>query len=356
VSVLRSLRTRAFSSPRFQRWAARFALTRPIARRHATALFDLTAGFVYSQVLFACVQLDLFEALRDGPRSARELAADRDLTDDAMRRLLRAAASLELVEPVGDDRWDLAMRGAMVLGNPAMTAMVEHHALLYRDLSDPVALLRGQTDPELARFWRYDGRGDAGPYSALMAGSVGLLAEDVVEAYPFDRHRRLLDVGGGEGAFAEVVARRAPALKVTLFDLPPVAERARERLAPLSARVEVRGGDAFRDPLPRGHDVVSLVRVLHDHDDDAAVALLRAAREALAPGGRLVVAEPMSGTPGAERVGEAYFGLYLLAMGQGRPRTAAQNRSLLERAGFSRVRAPKTRRPIFCRLLVAEAA
>ena len=62
--------------------------------------------------------------------------------------------------------------------------------------------------------------------------------------------------------------------------------------------------------------------MLHDHDDAAALALLRAARAALPPDGTLLLAEPMAGTPGAEPMGDAYFGFYLLAMGSGRPRTA----------------------------------
>ncbi len=63
----------------------------------------------------------------------------------------------------------------------------------------------------------------------------------------------------------------------------------------------------------------------------------------------------MAGTPGAEPVGDAYFGLYLLAMGSGRPRTAAELTGMLEAAGFARVRECRTRRPMLVRLLVATA-
>ena len=66
-AVIAERRDRLLASRRFQRWAAAFPLTRPIARRRARALFDLCAGFVYSQVLFACVRLKLFDALAAGP-------------------------------------------------------------------------------------------------------------------------------------------------------------------------------------------------------------------------------------------------------------------------------------------------
>ncbi|MEN0075545.1 MAG: methyltransferase, partial [Paracraurococcus sp.] len=68
---LRDLREGLVADPRFRRWAARFPLTRPVARRRTRALFDLCAGFVYSQVLLACVRLRLCELLRaEGPLDA----------------------------------------------------------------------------------------------------------------------------------------------------------------------------------------------------------------------------------------------------------------------------------------------
>ena len=86
------------ASAAFQRWAAAFPLTRPIARRRARALFDLCAGFVYSQVLLACVRLHLFDILAEGPQTAEVLAPRLSMPLDAARRLLAAAVSLRLVE------------------------------------------------------------------------------------------------------------------------------------------------------------------------------------------------------------------------------------------------------------------
>jgi demethylspheroidene O-methyltransferase len=314
-------------------------------------------------VLHTVAQLGLLEALAEEPETAPELALRFSLRLEAMQTLLDAATSLRLVERRGQGRYGLGAHGASFIGNPAVGAMVAHHALLYRDLSDPLALLRGErTSTELGRFWRYavDSASalterDVAGYSGLMASSLALIADDLLEAYPHDRHRRLLDVGGGEGAFLEAVARRAPQLELVLFDLPPVAQRARARLDRAGlARATVVGGDLFQDRLPEGADLISLVRVVHDHDDAQALRLLRAIRQGLRPGGALLVAEPMADTEGAEAMGHAYFGFYLLAMGQGRPRTAEQLRALLLEAGFDRVRSHKTRRPMLARLLVAD--
>ncbi len=140
-----------------------------------------------------------------------------------------------------------------------------------------------------------------------------------------------------------------------LFDLPAVAERGRRFLVEqgFGERVEVHGGDFTRDAIPRGADVISLVRVVHDHDDARVANLLRAAREALPKGGAIVIGEPMAGTPGAEPMGDAYFGFYLLAMGRGRPRTADELAAMLERAGFAKARLLPSRIPLQARVMVA---
>jgi demethylspheroidene O-methyltransferase len=121
----------------------------------------------------------------------------------------------------------------------------------------------------------------------------------------------------------------------------------------LNGRARAVGGSFLADPLPEGADVVSLVRVVHDHDDDAAMTLLRAVHRALPPKGTLLLAEPMMGTPGAEPVGDAYFGFYLLAMGRGRPRTPRDLRAMLQSAGFAQTQLVKTHQPLQSRLIVA---
>ncbi len=358
-------RDRLFASPRFQRAAVWFPPTRPIARKRAGALFDLSAGFVYSQVLHACVRLNLFGILMAAPRRPEDLAARLDLPVDATLRLLEAAVSLRLVERRRGGLYGLGVLGAPILGNPGAIAMIAHHHLLYDDLSDPVALLRGPPPDgtRLSRFWAYARAaapaavesGRVAGYSALMAASQTLIADDILDAYPMRRHRRLLDVGGGEGVFLTRALQRNPGLTGVLFDLPAVAARARERLeaAGLGDRATTEGGDFDVTPLPEGADIVALVRVVHDHDEPAATRLLAAVRRALPDDGTLLLAEPMADTPGAEPMGGAYFGFYLMAMGSGRPRSKEELTALLRAAGFPRVRRLRTRRPLLTQLLVA---
>jgi demethylspheroidene O-methyltransferase len=243
--------------------------------------------------------------------------------------------------------------------------MVRHHRMLFEDLADPVTLLRGPKGKgRLAAFWGYaEGPGAAAlgaertaSYSSLMAATQGFIARDILAAHPVVRYRRILDVGGGEGAFLIAAAEQAPAAELMLFDLPSVAAIAEARLeeAGLAARSRVAGGDFKTDPLPAGADLITLIRILHDHDDDVARQILAKAFDALAPGGRLLIAEPMAGTQGAAPMGDAYFGIYLWAMGTGEPRSRELLSEMLRAAGFRRVRPVRTRRPMLMELIVAE--
>ncbi|HVY33739.1 MAG TPA: methyltransferase [Caulobacteraceae bacterium] len=352
------------SNPRFQRWAADFPLTRPIAHKRAQALFDLVAGFVYSQTLQTCTRLGVLDYLRRGPATPEALVQTLGLPLDSVQRLLSAADALGLVQRTGGGRYALGPQGAALLGNAGLIDMINHHQHLYADLADGVGLLRrGGGQGKLAAFWPYatasapqtGSAAEVADYSALMAASLPALAEDVFAAYPIGRHRRLLDVGGGEGAFLAAAGAHAPGLKLMLFDLPSVTVRACERLinAGLANRVEIFGGDFLSGAMPDGADLITLIRILHDHDDDGVMTLLRSAYAALPVDGALLIAEPMSSAPRADRVADAYFALYLLAMGRGRARTPAEIADMLRAAGFRRIRQLRTRSPFLMRAIVA---
>ncbi len=364
LDALRRQRDRLLADGRFHRFAAAFIFTRPIARSRARALFDLVAGFVYSQVLYACVTLGLLRRLLERPQTPAELAQALSLPLDRLERLLSAAGALDLVERRGRGRVGLGVLGAALLGNPGVEAMIRHHGLLYADLADPVALLRGSADhASLAAFWGYAGahnpaalpREQVAPYSGLMSESQQFIADIVLAAYPFGRHQRLLDVGGGEGNFAMAAARKVPHLAVSVFDLPEVAAvaQARFQAAGMRTRAVAHGGSFFHDALPGDADLVTLVRVVHDHDDDKVQVLLSGIRRAMRSDAVLLIAEPMAGAPGMGPMADGYFGIYLLAMGTGRARTFEELRALLHAAGFTAVRRRSTRNPLLATVVTA---
>ena len=366
-----AFRDRLLTRPAFRRWVSTIPGLRAISRYQSRRLFDLVAGFSYSQVLLACVRLDLFDRLSAGPQAIGQIAREGGLPIESADILVRAAISLDLLEWRDGDQVGLGMLGAVMVDNPALTALVRHHQSVYEDLVDPLATLREPDRPtRLRNYWAYarDGRHygekqldttEVRDYSELMSASQPLVAEQVLQAYDFSRHRCVLDVGGGQGTFLSHVARAHSGLQLKLFDLPAVAELARGRLAEagLGHRIECIGGSFFEDPLPQGADLITLVRVAYDHPDDRVARILAAIREALRPrGGHLLLAEPLSGTSGAQAMGDAYFGLYLLAMGKGRARSAARLSELMTEAGFRDVRMVPTALPLQTGLLIARVA
>jgi demethylspheroidene O-methyltransferase len=329
-------------SPAFLHWARRFPLTRPLAERDGAALMRRMGGFVDSQMLMALVELRVLHRLQDGPVPLDQLATACDLTADRARILLDAGVGMGLLRRRGD-HYGLARQGAALLAVPGLEEMILHHRILYADLRDPVAFLRGKSDPDLARFWPYVFGDDSDPetatrYSELMAKSQEMVAAETLDHVPLTG--RVLDIGGGSGAFLIEAARRDTALEGTVFDLPQVERTARSRIAShhMSDRIRFVPGSFRGTALPAGHDTITLIRICYDHQDDTVGDLLGKILAALPAGGRLVISEPMLSDRAAVGPSDTYYSVYTAAMGTGRARRPADLRRLLDRAGFVDIR------------------
>jgi demethylspheroidene O-methyltransferase len=335
----------------FHRMCSRVPGLRGIARAEGSALFEVVSGFVRSQTLLALVELRVLHRLAEAAQDTAALARATGVPEPRMQVLCRAGAGLRLMK-LRRGQWQLTARGAAFLAVPGLEGMVRHHSVLYRDLIDPVAFFRGETDPDLTRFWPYVFGGadpaTAARYSGLMAESQTLVAEDTLRLVSLSGIRQLMDVGGGTGAFLAAVAKVYPGLQMTLFDLPEVVAGAVPRPG-----LRIVAGN-FRDgPLPQDADAISLIRVLYDHSDATAAALLRACHDALPPRGRLIISEPMSGGDRPDPATDVYFAVYTLAMRTGRTRSGAEIAALAGQAGFSTVSRARSLRPFVTSTLVA---
>lgn len=353
---------RLAASRRFQVWVARIPGLRRIARAEGAALFDVVAGFVNAQVLMALVELRVLHLLQDGPVAVPQIAGLCAVPPERMQVLLQAGAGLGLLKRHRDGRFGLALHGASLLGVPGLQAMILHHRALYADLADPAAFWRDGRGTQLARFWPYvfGAAGAVDPqvtatYSQLMAESQVLVAEDTLRMINLSRVARLMDVGGGTGAFLAAVGTAYPQVQLDLFDLPVVLEGARQRLAAsgFSDRLTLHPGSFRDDALPIGADAISLVRVLYDHDDSTVLRLLQAVHAALPVGGRLIISEPMSGGAVPDRATDVYFAVYTLAMQTGRTRSASEISGLLSTAGFASISIRAGFRPFITSVIIA---
>ncbi|GAA4227092.1 demethylspheroidene O-methyltransferase [Sagittula marina] len=339
-----------------------------MARRDGANIFDILQGFVAAQVLLALIEMDVLRRLLDGARDAAELAVDHGIDVARMQALLQAGAALDLLRLRRDGRFVLARKGAAILGVPGLEDMVRHHRVFYDDMSDPVALLRGEGETNMARFWPYVfGQGaDISPeasarYSDLMARSQVLVAEDTLRAVRLRGVRQLMDVGGGSGVFLSAALHRYRSMTGVVFDLPGVQRAAetaltREGLLGPAGRARFSPGSFRATALPTGADAVSLVRVLYDHDDDTVRDLLAKVHAALPAGGRLIISEPMSGGSRPDRATDVYFAFYTMAMGTGRTRSAERIVELCQQAGFANLRPIPSERPYITRVVTANRA
>ena len=356
---------RLYASPRLYRWSLSTPLTRWVTRRRTQRLFDLMAGFVHSQVLLGCVRLDLFHLLFQAPADLTTIAQRVDMPAPAVQRLLLAAVSVGLLEHRSQGRFGLGPLGVPLVTHPGISQMIEHNHLLYEDMRDPLGFLRNTWQGSMAAYWPYAHARPAaehtGPepfrrYSELMAASQSFVVQEILRSYPFGKHRCVLDVGAGQGGFVLALAQRTAHLRFQLFDLPPVLDLARKALQDqgLDQRLTYHPGSFLHDTLPPGADLITLVRVVHDHPDDVVRQLLKKVHDTLPPGGALLLAEPMANPAGPpDASSDAYFHFYLLAMGAGRLRSPDELRRLMHEAGFHPVERLANAMPIHTQLLVA---
>jgi cyclopropane fatty-acyl-phospholipid synthase-like methyltransferase len=131
-------------------------------------------------------------------------------------------------------------------------------------------------------------------FMGAMTGLSRINFEALAEKFDFKPYTTLCDIGGATGLLSIEVAKRHSYLKCISFDLPPVEPIARKHIAAagLSDRIETASGDFFKDPLPKA-DIITMGMILHDWNLEKKMQLIRAAYNALPPGGAFVIVEAL---------------------------------------------------------------
>ncbi|MFN0005742.1 MAG: methyltransferase [Burkholderiaceae bacterium] len=367
LDMLSVLRDKLLSKPGMYRFALSNPFTRWFTQHRTRQVFDVMAGFVHSQVLLACVRLKLFEKVMKEPKTLQELSQLTHVPEAGLQRLIQSALALNLLEQRSAYRYGLGPLGSVIAMDEGIKAMIEHNNLLYHDMVDPVAILQDSWSGQLNDYWPYaqEQSADAAHrvehasdayarYSELMAASQTFVIEEILSSYLFHEHHCVLDVGAGKGRFACALAKKYPSLDVNIFDLPHVTHVSRQLIEQkgLSSRIKVHAGDFTNDVLPESADLVTLVRIAHDHNDDVLLGLLKSIFASLPAGGTLLLAEPMAIEPGEKPHGDAYFHFYLLAMGSGRLRTPSELMHLMKLAGFTHLETVPNAMPVHTRILL----
>jgi acetylserotonin N-methyltransferase len=303
--------------------------------KDAESIVELIYAFRRSKTMFAATSLGVFERLSGQALPASEFPNGYD-------RLLDACVSLGLLEKEGDryrnspmaERYLTrsspdTMAGYIVYSNAALFPMWSDLEGALRDGSPRWEPVFGFPPSGLfEHFFRTDQQ--KRDFLLGMHGFGRLTSAEVVSAFDLSRFRRFVDLGGGTGHLAMAMADRYPNMKTAVFDLPAAVEFAREFV---DARVELMGGDFFRDPLPPA-DLYGLGRILHDWSEEKIRVLLQKIYEALPPGGGLLIAEILLNDEKTGPINAHMQSLNMLVCTEGRERSLKEYADLLQPEGF----------------------
>jgi hypothetical protein len=316
------------------------------------SLMPLITGFMAARLVHIAAELGIADRLADGAKTGESLAAETETHAPSLHRLLRALASLGVLDETEPGRFALTPLGAqlrrdapdsvrslaMLFGSgPAWRCWGElRHCLrtgetAMRHLYGMGAFEYFAAHPEEATI-----------FNAAMAENTRQVGRALVAAYDFSRLRSIVDVGGGNGTLMAAILAAAPALRGVVFDLPGVGAEAPRQLAAagVATRCQVVAGDFFRS-VPDGADAYILKHIIHDWDDEQSLAILRNCRDAIAASGRLLVVErvlPARVDAMPHHRQATMLDMLMLAVTGGRERTEAEYRALFAAAGFELAR------------------
>lgn len=311
------------------------------------SVLGLTRGFMEARILLTAAELNLFTLLAGEARSAEEVTQAVQGNLRGMTVLLDALTALEFLEK-SDGRYkcpeDLA--AFLSAGTPnSVRPMIMHSVSLWRTWSNLTDIVRGQAKAEGFERRRFDAEDQKAFIGAMHLGA-SRAAPHVVEAIDPGPARALLDVGGGSGTYTLAFLEAVPGLTATLFDLPPVIEMAKERIAEagVSNRVHLVAGNFYKDELPGGHDLALLSAIIHQSSHEQNVALYEKIYRALVPGGRIVIRDHVMSPDRTKPLDGAMFAVNMLVgTPGGGTYTFEEIRDGLSRAGFTRIRQLQTR-------------
>jgi len=304
-------------------------------------IYAIEDGAVRAQALAFCLRTGLFDRLEGAHLDFAELSHQAALSARVLPALLSFLCSEGLLQRDHEGRFAnteaastfLVRTSPRYIGGRGLLFAGFHEAIAHL----PEALANGRPWTASGQHDMFAGFGDdeqrwfaEGMFANAVHGARALL-----EVVDFRSVRRLLDVGGNAGGYALTIAAAHPSLSATIFDVEAVRPLAAERIAAagLQSRVEFSSGSFFEDSLPRGHDALLLSSILHDWDEKNCGEILQHCRNALDPGGLIVVTEPMLREDSTGPDHPAASGLTMALLG-GENRAPSRVASMLTAAGF----------------------
>ncbi len=262
------------------------------------AIIQLGVAFCEAKALLTAVDIDLFSTLHSSPATEEEIRQRLALHGRGLSEFLHVLVALGLLEKDGD-RYRNTTNADRYLVSGQQSYLGSFLQGVNRDIypawGQLTNALRTGKSPHAGNF--LDSINDPqqlGHFVGMMDAITQVLGPELVKAFDWSGHSSVLDVGGCRGNIVGQVVKAHPNLAGHVFDLPQVEPLFTEHIAGmgLTGAVRFHSGDFFHDPLPKA-DLVILGHVLHDWDREQRAFLFRKAREAVNPGGALLVYDHM---------------------------------------------------------------
>ena len=312
-------------------------------------LMQIISGFWVSKTLAASVELDLFSKLSGRGVDVMELTQILGLHPRPAEMLLSGCTALGLLEkregryhnsPLSDE---FLVRGKPYYFGGFVSMLDKRLYIPWNKLTEALKMNRAQTWEEQSDLFELL---SANPeeqriFTEAMHSFSVQSGKALAEAFNFSPFKRLLDVGGGSGAYCIEAARRYPDLRAVVFDLPAALEIAREKIADeeFDDRIETLAGDFFREEIPKGADVILLSMILHDWSPEKNRSILSKCYDALPTGGSLIVSELMMDDDKTGPLPAALMSLNMLIETEGGFNyTWAEYTNWLEEIGFKDIK------------------
>lgn len=310
-----------------------------------TRLYRYRDGLYAVDLLTAAiVHLDLFTWLLDHPSTFEQLCDGLELARRPADVLVTLAAANGLVSRHGDVLTVTELAREHLTRGSAFNLAAYYASLKDRPVvQDFVRVLRtgkpahwGGDKGGLDWHASMEQDAFARQFTAAMDCRGAYLGAALASSVDLSGHARLLDIGGGSGIYACVIAARFPHLRATVFDQAPVDRIASTLIGErgFRDRVSVAAGSFFDDDWPTGHDVHLFSNVLHDWDEPEVEALLRRSFAALPPGGLLLIHDAFINDDKTGPLPVAEYSAILMHSTQGKCYATSEYARLLARTGF----------------------
>jgi len=308
----------------------------------------LSRSFQQSRIFLTAFELGIFTVLGDAEKTSGQIASEIDADPRATDRLLNALCVTGAVQKVNDRfRNSNAVKQYLVEGKPDYQAGMMHSVNLWNSWSNLTMTVKSGSAVNQNTVEERDEKWFK-PFIAAMHNRAFAEAPSLVGHIDLTNVKKVLDVGGGSGAYSMAFARAGENIMATVFDLPNVITMTAQYVkdAGLETKVNTMPGDFNTDELPKGYDLVFLSAIIHMNSPEQNISLIRKAGRALNKGGRVVISDFIMDDDRLTPSFGAFFALNMLVNTKsGDTYTESEIKAWFEQAGIAfveRIETPST--------------